>query len=152
MRAYSTDLRQRVLADCDAGMKTGPVADKYTVSTAWVRRLKQRRRQPAPAGPPPRRGRPPALAGQEGRLRRAVADRPDATLAELRDALGLKVSLATLCRALQALRLSVKKKSSRPPSGAGPTSRSGAPAGWSRCSASTPTDWCSSTKLVATRP
>ena len=41
MRAYSQDLRERVLADCDAGMGTIEVAAKYRVSQSWVRRLKQ---------------------------------------------------------------------------------------------------------------
>jgi hypothetical protein len=40
MRAYSVEFRQRVLADCDAGMNT---LVKHDVSLAWVRRLKQRR-------------------------------------------------------------------------------------------------------------
>jgi hypothetical protein len=31
MPAYSLDLRQRVLADCDAGLKTKAVAQKYGV-------------------------------------------------------------------------------------------------------------------------
>jgi transposase len=43
MKAYSMDLRERVLKDVDAGLKTGAIADKYSVSPAWVRRLKQRR-------------------------------------------------------------------------------------------------------------
>jgi hypothetical protein len=33
MWAYSTDLRQRVLADCDRGLATREVAAKYSVST-----------------------------------------------------------------------------------------------------------------------
>lgn len=41
--AYSMDLRQRVIADCDRGLKTNAVALKYSVSSAWVRRLKQHR-------------------------------------------------------------------------------------------------------------
>ena len=45
MRAYSMDLRRRVLTDCDAGMKTKAVAEKYGVSRTWVRWLKQRRRE-----------------------------------------------------------------------------------------------------------
>jgi hypothetical protein len=44
------------------------------------------------------------------------------------------------------------KKSCAPRSGAGPTSRSGGPAGWSRCSASTPTSSCSPTRPVVTPP
>ena len=47
MRAYSMDLRERVLRDSDAGMKAAAVAVKYHVSASWVRRLKQRRRSPA---------------------------------------------------------------------------------------------------------
>lgn len=45
MKAYSMDLRTRVLADCDAGLATKPVAEKYGVSRTWVRSLKQRRRE-----------------------------------------------------------------------------------------------------------
>ena len=36
MRAYSPDLRQRVLADCDRGLTTRVVATKYSVSESWV--------------------------------------------------------------------------------------------------------------------
>ena len=55
MRAYSMDLRERVLHDSDAGMQAAAVAGKYRVSASWVRRLKQQRRRetrrsrPAPA-------------------------------------------------------------------------------------------------------
>ena len=43
MRAYSMDLRERVLHDSDAGMPAAAVASKYRVSASWVRRLKHRR-------------------------------------------------------------------------------------------------------------
>lgn len=52
MKPYSTDLRERVLADCDAGLPTKQVATKYRVSPSWVRRLKQRRRQSGQITPP----------------------------------------------------------------------------------------------------
>ena len=75
MRAYSMDLRVRVLADCDAGLRTGAVARKFSVSPAWVRRLKQRRA--AGLGVGPTEGRPGP--------RPALADGPDADrLAALR--------------------------------------------------------------------
>ena len=45
MESYPIEMRKRVLADCDAGMKTRAVALKYRVSESWVRRLKQRRRE-----------------------------------------------------------------------------------------------------------
>ena len=55
-RAYSLDLRERVLAACDAGLASRVVAQQYRVSRAWVDRLKQRRRETgeiraAPAAP-----------------------------------------------------------------------------------------------------
>ncbi len=108
--AYSMDLRVRVLADCQRGLTAPEAAEKYSVSVGWVKKIKGRLRaagSPAPGRPGnPRR---PALEAHEARLREAVAAAPDATLAELRDALGLEVSLSGLCRYLQRLRLSRKK-------------------------------------------
>jgi transposase len=137
MRAYSTDLRQRVLDGCDAGLGTRAVAGKFSVSESWVRRLKQRRREggsihPRKAGNPS----PAVLAPHHDALRELVARRPDATLVELRDRLadqrGVSVSVATLWRALDALRLTFKKSPSTPPSGTAPTCTSAAAAGWRR--------------------
>ena len=42
---YSQDLRDRVIAACDRAMKTKQIADIFSVSTSWVRRVKQRRRE-----------------------------------------------------------------------------------------------------------
>ena len=117
MRAYSMDLRERVWADCQAGMPTAAVAVKYTVRAAWVRRLKQRQRASGSIAPrPPSPGRPSRLAPHETRIREAVRDDSDATLAELRDRLGLTISLGALCNYLRRLGLSFKKKSSGRPS------------------------------------
>lgn len=122
MRAYSMDLRERVLADCDAGIGTQAVAQKYRVSRAWVRRLKQRRREEGRIGPRPcRNPRRPALEAHAGRLAELVRETPDATLAERRQKLAVSVSLPTLCRALQSLKLSFKKKSCTPRSRTAPT-------------------------------
>ena len=107
MRAYSMDLRKRVFADCDAGLRTKQVADKYGVSRSWVRRLKQRRRENNEIGPRPN-GRRPRLIDRE-RLAALVQTQPDATLVELRQRLGLKCSLSAICKALQALKITFKK-------------------------------------------
>ena len=125
MRAYSIDLRERVLADCDAGQSNDEVARKYRVSAAWIRRLKQRRRETGSIEPRVRRKAPSRLAAYAEQLRSLVAERPDATLEELRQALGVKTSVPSLCRALQSLRLTVKKKSCVPPSKTGPMWRRG---------------------------
>jgi transposase len=113
MNAYSMDLRERVLADCDAGMKTKAVALKYTVSESWVRRLKQRRREHGEIAPRfQRHGPQPSWQtdGYADALRAAVAQTPDATLEELQQRLGLAVALSTLWRACAALGLSLKKR------------------------------------------
>jgi transposase len=113
MRAYSMDLRVRVLADCDAGMNTSAVAGKYSVSPAWVRRLKQRRA--AGLGTEPFKGRPgpkPSLAhgADADRLGRLAAGEPDLSAREYRDRLGLACHPTTVWRALRRLGLTLKKK------------------------------------------
>lgn len=111
MKAYSMDLRVRVLADCDAGMTTAAVARKYKVSASWVRRLRQRRRETGETAPRPQRHGPVPLHQTHAEaIRQAVAAEPDATLAELRGQLGLDVSLSTMWHALDRLGLSFKKK------------------------------------------
>jgi len=113
MRAYSMDLRLRVLADCDAGMGTAAVAGKFSVSPAWVRRLKQRRA--AGLGTEPLKGRPgpkPALAAGPGadRLAELARAAPDLSAQEYRDRLGLGCHPTTVWRALRRLGLTFKKK------------------------------------------
>ena len=114
MGAYSMDLRTRVLADWDAGMKAEAVAAKYRVSRAWVHRLVQRRRETGEIGPRAQtKFRARTLGEQEDRLRALVTAQPDRTLAELRDALPTSASLATIWRALGRLQLTVKKNGTR---------------------------------------
>jgi transposase len=139
MKPYSMDLRQRVLAGYDAGLTTAQVAARFTVSPAWARRLKQRRRQSGEVAPrAARRGPRPSWHAYADRLRQAVRDAPDATLAELRQRLGLTVALSTLWRAVAALGLSLKKKSAGPPSRTAPTSPPAASAGGPSSRAWTP--------------
>lgn len=127
MESYSMDLRQRVLADCDAKMETRAVATKYRVSESWVRRLKQRRRESGEIAPrPPRNKVQPRWLPYADRLKELVEEQPDATLRELRDRLGVSLSLMTICRALRSLQFTFKKKSSTRPNKTGPTLQSGA--------------------------
>lgn len=114
--AFGMDLRVRVLTAVDGGQKTGAVAARFAVSPAWVRRLKQRRREAGEVAPRPRPPRPGKLAGRDAELLAAVAARPDITLAELKRALALPVALSTLCGALERLGLSRKKSRSGRPS------------------------------------
>ena len=117
MGAYSMDLRRRVLKDCDAGVGTKAVAQKFSVSESWVRRLKQRRRETGEVAPRPPKNRRVAFRDRYAdRLRAAVAGDPNRTLEELRAHLGVRVSIGTLWQALSDLKISWKKSLSGPPS------------------------------------
>ena len=108
-QAYSMDLRQRVIDDSDAGLGTKAVAQKYSVSPAWVRRLKQHRRERGDIRPRPGGG----SRGQKidrRRLAELVARQPDATLVELRDRLGVNVTPWAISKALRELGLTYKKR------------------------------------------
>ena len=110
MQAYSMDLRERALLDSDAGMKAADVAVKYRVSGSWVRLLKQRRRETGDVAPRVQRhGRRRILESHLHTLAALIAEQPDRTLAELKDALGTPASLATIWRAVAALDVTVKK-------------------------------------------
>ena len=111
MKAYSMDLWLRILKDCDAGETTREVALKYTVSESFVRRLKQRRRETGETAPRSSRNhRQPKWLPHAGRIRELLAEKPDITLKELRDKLGVDISIQTLSRALRQLQYTFKKK------------------------------------------
>ena len=117
MKAYSMDLRERVLRDCDGGMGTKDVAEKYSVSESWVRRLKQRRRETKRVAPADHRHGPkPGWEAHADKIRLAVREAPDLTLREYIDRYALPVSRSALARGLAALGLSRKKSRSGPAS------------------------------------
>ena len=113
--AYSMDLRTRVLMDADAGRSSKELAEQYHVSRAWVDALKQRRRETGAFAPRQQtkfRGR--ALAASDlDHLAALVAARPDATLAEIREALRTSAGVTTIWRALRQLDLTFKKNGTR---------------------------------------
>lgn len=127
MQAYSMDLRKRVLADSDAGLATKKVAQKYGVTSTWVRSLKQRRRETGEIAPRVGGGRKPKI--DRGRLVELVELQPDATLVELREKLGVRCSLSAIWMALDKLRISFKKSASGRPSKTGQTSSNAATTG-----------------------
>jgi transposase len=121
MEAYSIDLRSRVIADCDAGFGTKAVAEKYKVSSSWVRKVKQIRRETGQIGPRQQQvNHATKLDAHMETLAQLVAEQPDSTLRELRERLGVSVGLATIGRALARLRLTFKKKSCMRLSSSGP--------------------------------
>lgn len=127
--AYSMDLRQRVIDACDAGGRTKAVAQRFGVSPAWVRRLKQHRRERGGDIAPRAGGGSRGRKIDRDRLAGLVAEQPDATLVELRDRLGVAVTPWAVGKALRALGLTYKKSPPARPSGTARTSPRPGPGG-----------------------
>lgn len=122
MRAYSTDLRERVAAACDAGDATREqIAARFAVSVAWIRKLMRQRRETGSIAPKPRGGgRAPAFdAEAAGRLREAVRADDDATLREPAHAAGVSCCPSAVHRALARLGITRKKSRGGRPSRTG---------------------------------
>src|SRR3954447_18712915 len=146
-RAYSTDLRERVLAAYEGGGGSqSTVARRYRVGertlSAWLRTAREEGRR----SPRPRRGGRPPLGGEREALVALVAERNDATLAEYADLLaeraGVRRSPSALRRALKALGLVRKKRPSRLPNRtAGTSPRRGGRGGASWPGATPPPPW-----------
>src|SRR5438105_5354400 len=126
--AYSQDLRDRVLAAYDRGMRTQRIAELFAVSRAWARRLKQRRRETGEVGPRSSGGAR-VIKIDMARLAALVREQPDATARELREWLGVVCAESAIYMALKRLGPSFKKSRSAPRSRTVRLSRMAVPRG-----------------------
>ena len=120
MRAYSLDLRQKVVAAVLRGDSTvEEVATSFGVGLTFVKKMLRQHRETGDLSPRPHGGgHVPRLADKHLKLlRREVERSPDKTVPALRDHLaeraGLSVSTPTVSRALSRLGLSRKKNGGR---------------------------------------
>jgi len=123
MKAYSNDLRQRVVAAYDAREGTQEqVAARFAVSTSWVRKLLRQRRDTGSIEPGPHGGGHARAfdAPAEVHLRQVVRDDSDATLEELGRLAGVACSVSAVHRTLDRLGITRKKSRGGPPSRTGP--------------------------------
>jgi transposase len=121
MKAYSFDLRQKILRACDQRLGSQrAMATLFGVSQAVVEKLLRRRRATGDIRPRPHAGGRRALcdATALGHVRRLVQEHAEATLAELAAQLeaqhGLRVSVPTLGRLVLSLTLPRKNRRSMP--------------------------------------
>jgi transposase len=118
-RAYSHDLRLRVLAASDRGMSARQIACTFGVSISYAIKVRQRRdRTGEVRALKPRQVQVRRLAGLEETLREQVARKLDATLLELCAWIerehGVSIGRTALWRELHRLRLTLKKRMARP--------------------------------------
>jgi len=133
MATYSMEFRRAVAAAYDECGSSIEVAEQFQCSESWVRRLIQRRRETNSLEPRPlKRPDNHKLSEQDlEQLRQLIEKTPDLTLGELAAALQTQVSVPTVWRATQKLKLPLKKKRNTPPNRTGPTCRKPEPAGLS---------------------
>ena len=131
MKAYSKDLRLRVLAAVDRGMPRKEVAETFGVSLPTIKRYLRLRRQTGDVEPKLIPG-PPARKSRmlDATLPEQVRLNPDLTLDEhgklFEEARGVRVSNATMSRAFKRLGLSLKKSRSSLQRGTKRSERAGA--------------------------
>jgi transposase len=113
MPVYSQDLRSRVLATLERREGSlRQIASRFLVSLSFVTRLLRHQRLTGSLEPKPHGGGRPAALGPDDleRLRKLIHEKPDATLKELRQNLGVTCSLMAISRALNKLKITRKKK------------------------------------------
>jgi len=122
--AYSTDFRQavaRAYDECDSSIE---VAEQFGCSESWVRRLIQHRRERDTLEPRSTARKDDQRIyddADEAAIRELIKARPDATLAEVAEALGKPAHACTVSRTLGRLGLTRKKSPPTPPSRTGRT-------------------------------
>ena len=119
MKAYSTDLRERIIAACDARDGTRlQIADRFSVSIHFLRKLLRQRRDSGSIEPKLHGGGHPRCFNPQTSqlLAQAVAEHNDATLAELAQISGVACSPSAVFRQLKALGITRKKSRNGPPS------------------------------------
>jgi transposase len=131
MRAYSNDLRQRILRAVDQGHRQAEIAAAFQVSVSTLKRYLKERRETGTLTVKPIPGRPSKYgAALDAGLPAQVKAHDDVTLEQhcqlWESTSGQRVSTATMCRALARLGWPRKKRRSAPPSGARQTAPPGA--------------------------
>jgi len=101
------------------------IADRYRVSLGMVKKLLQQRKRSGDIGARHAySGRKPIIVqAHENQMRTLLGRKPDMTLKELREALGLDCSLPAIHYALSDMGLTYKKRHSEPVNRTGPISR-----------------------------
>jgi transposase len=112
-KPYSMDLRERVVAAIMAGQRREAVSRRFEISLSSVGRYIRRFREKGALAPDKFGGhKRHSLAGEEEQLREWIKERPDMTLAEIKDRLhegGIDVGRTAISNFLRHLGLSYKK-------------------------------------------
>lgn len=117
MKAYSNDLRERIITAWQAGKTQDWIAETYQVSTGTIKRYIRRFKETGHVAPTVQKRQEPRIGPKdEPALRELVAREPQAKLewycAEWERMTGVVVSIQTMSRMLVRLGLPQKKRRS----------------------------------------
>jgi len=118
VKAYSPDLRLRIVQAIDAGLPQADVAALFDVSVATIYRYLKQRRETGSLDPKPLLGKPFSIRPEQHEALRALwRSIPDASLEETcrqwQEQTGSPMSPATMCRMQQRLAWTYKKNLAR---------------------------------------
>lgn len=153
-RTISLDLRERILNAYDEGKATrDQVAERFRVSLGMVKKLIQQRRHIGDIGARHHlAGRKPLiLAEHQQKIGLLLKQKPDLSLKELREALGLKCSVQAIHVVLVKMEMTLKKRLSPPASKTARTLPGRAKSGSTDKVASTRRGWSSLMNRVPKR-
>jgi len=110
MKPIPTEMRKRILDDCNDGMTEVAAAEKWKVSPSFITKLKRHVRDTGSLEPTKTKTGPkPKLLPHYELLQQIVAKTPDATIEEIREQLPVQVCPQTVANALIQLKLVYKK-------------------------------------------
>jgi transposase len=115
MRAYSSDLRERILRAVDEGKPRAQIIELFHVSRATIKRYLKQRRETGHVQPRPIPGRTPrkGAALREG-VEELLRERPDVRLEDYcqmwESRSGVKVSTSSMSRAIRHVGSTRKKR------------------------------------------
>lgn len=131
MKAYSPDLRAKIMAAVDAGMSKSQAARTFGVGLATIKRYAALRREQGSLDPKPHPGRPPIIRSEQQQevLRAQLVAYPAAYLDEHCDLweaqTGRRLSTSAMSRTVRRLGFTRKKGRWVPPSATKPSGSSG---------------------------
>src|SRR5882672_2530974 len=123
MEAYPNKIRELVLECYAEGLETDVIAKRFKVSPDWARRVKRRWVDHNIRTAIKQKHGPNGLmdAARRQQLAQLVEQTPDATLEDFKKQLTFPVSISTIARTLNDMKLTLKKSRCMPANRSGPT-------------------------------
>ena len=115
-KAYPIEIRNRVIKKYNEGKTVEEIASELSVGQRFVFEMLRLNKAGVPLDPKPRSGgRKPTLDEEKlAEIEALVLETPDITLQEIKETMGLSISISIICDAInKKLKLRLKKNSFR---------------------------------------